>query len=66
MKESYCPDCRNKLINDNRCACGWFKIQKINHHRCQYIKNQSRCENEGTVSRQIKGNVWYCREHYDK
>lgn len=62
-----CPDCRNQLLNSNRCSCGWRKslINTSNNFRCQYMKNNLRCEKEGTISKQIKGNIWYCNEHYD-
>lgn len=69
MNLSHCPDCRNKLLNDsNGCSCGWIKstIKKISSFRCQYVENQSRCENEGTISKQVRGSIWYCSEHHDK
>lgn len=63
-----CPDCRNKLTSENQCSCGWKKqvIKKINPFQCQYVENQGRCENEGTISKQVRGSIWYCSDHRDK
>lgn len=66
MNLSRCPDCRNKLNETDRCSCGWGKITKINPYQCQYIENQCRCKNDGTISKQVRGSIWYCRNHYDK
>ncbi len=66
MKFSHCPDCRSYLSACNKCSCGWVEAIKINLYQCQYIENQHRCNNEGTISKQVRGNSWYCNEHHDK
>lgn len=65
-----CPDCFKELSNGhNNCECGWFNISKPSppneeeNYQCRYLESGIRCKNIGTLSRQIKGNFWYCKKH---
>lgn len=71
---SLCPECEEELSNGrNRCLCGWFNVSKSesfpevdeskSQFRCRGIDKDKRCDKDGTVSRKIKGNYWYCKKH---
>jgi C4-type Zn-finger protein len=67
MTNDRCPDCSKILSRgSNLCTCGWFSIVQIKSasvYQCQYREKNTRCENEGTVSKSTRGNVWFCRGH---
>lgn len=66
MKQFKCPDCNDFLSVKYQCSCGWRDNQIYNPYQCQYVEMHVRCNNIGTISKQTRGNNWYCRDHHDK
>jgi len=65
-----CPECNHYLVSE-RCECGFrvpndkeMTTELIPDHLCQYRTNGKRCPLPGTMSPNIRGNTWYCCEHW--
>lgn len=59
-----CNECKQWRIAGAACTCGRKNITLARaDHRCCYQCHEQRCEQQGTVSLQLRGNTWYCRQH---
>lgn len=66
-KLNQCPDCSKRLSEGmNRCSCGWFVVSETkpkSNYQCRHLESGIRCKQIGTMSKQVKGNSWFCRNH---
>lgn len=63
-----CPECGNRLLDENSCRCGWIQENKKNNvypHRCCYQVGDRQCPMTGVLSDSItKSDRWFCRPHW--
>jgi len=60
-----CNECKQwRIAGTAACTCGKKSITLARaDYRCSYQNQEQRCYQQGTVSLQLRGNTWYCRQH---